>query len=558
MSSLRVATRECYPRGRAAGASVAERGLVGVGIPPDRRLLVLAQVRRVLGLVPAALDGLVMPGHRRREDLAGQPGRRPTAARSLRDGDVPAWRAAAVQVLALELILVPTIRPRRCFALVAERLLALVRVHPVRHGVDLLELGSDRGRARPTRVPARRGPDLQPSFGPAKVEGSTGNEMIGQPEPACLLIADISGYTGYLAGVELDHAQDILADLVSTVVGTLRPMLRLAKLEGDAAFAYVVTPVIEGSTLQETVEGTYFAFRRRLRDIASASRCECNACIRIPGLDLKFVVHHGDVIRQRIAGREELLGSAVILVHRLLKNDVVERAGIAAYALYTADCIAAMGIEDPTQQGFIEHQVTTDIAGEVTTWIRDLAAAWTDEQARTRVIVEGRDVEWAYAFDSPAARQVTWDYITSPIRRPQWNADAVVEASPTGRRGAGTVNHCMHGKDAIVEEILDYRPYDYLTARSQVPVPGVPKLMHSYVLADRPDGGTHVELRFARPRPRDRAVFDQLFPGIQAMVAHGRELMAPLLAAEAEAARAGDGVEVPAGGGRYATEPITA
>jgi len=27
---------------------------------------------------------------------------------------------------------------------------------------------------------------------------------------ARLLIADISGYTGYLAGVEIDHAQDIL------------------------------------------------------------------------------------------------------------------------------------------------------------------------------------------------------------------------------------------------------------------------------------------------------------------------------------------------------------
>ncbi|MEW5992496.1 MAG: hypothetical protein AB1736_14295 [Chloroflexota bacterium] len=38
--------------------------------------------------------------------------------------------------------------------------------------------------------------------------------MQQRPEPACLLIADISGYTGYLAGVELDHAQDILADLM--------------------------------------------------------------------------------------------------------------------------------------------------------------------------------------------------------------------------------------------------------------------------------------------------------------------------------------------------------
>jgi hypothetical protein len=35
----------------------------------------------------------------------------------------------------------------------------------------------------------------------------------------CFLIADISGYTGYLANVELDHAQDILADFIGSEIG---------------------------------------------------------------------------------------------------------------------------------------------------------------------------------------------------------------------------------------------------------------------------------------------------------------------------------------------------
>jgi hypothetical protein len=59
--------------------------------------------------------------------------------------------------------------------------------------------------------------------------------VINGPERACLAIADVSGYTGYLAGVELDHAQDILADLISTIVGAMAPF-QLSKLEGDAAF----------------------------------------------------------------------------------------------------------------------------------------------------------------------------------------------------------------------------------------------------------------------------------------------------------------------------------
>ena len=62
-----------------------------------------------------------------------------------------------------------------------------------------------------------------------------------KPEPACLAIADITGYTRFLAGTELDHAQDILADLTNTVVTSLRPSLRLAKLEGDAVFVYSLT-----------------------------------------------------------------------------------------------------------------------------------------------------------------------------------------------------------------------------------------------------------------------------------------------------------------------------
>src|SRR5262249_2442896 len=92
--------------------------------------------------------------------------------------------------------------------------------------------------------------------------------MLPKPESACLLIADISGYTGYLAGVELDHAQDILADLIDTIVGALRPPFHLSKLEGDAASVYVTTPEIDGSLLQDTIEATYFTFRRRRRDIS--------------------------------------------------------------------------------------------------------------------------------------------------------------------------------------------------------------------------------------------------------------------------------------------------
>jgi hypothetical protein len=38
--------------------------------------------------------------------------------------------------------------------------------------------------------------------------------MLPKTETACFAIADISGYTHFVSGVELDHAQDIIADVM--------------------------------------------------------------------------------------------------------------------------------------------------------------------------------------------------------------------------------------------------------------------------------------------------------------------------------------------------------
>jgi uncharacterized protein YndB with AHSA1/START domain len=384
-----------------------------------------------------------------------------------------------------------------------------------------------------------------------------------QPEPACLVIADITGYTSYLAGVELDHAQDILADLMDTVVRALRPTFRLAKLEGDAAFTYAITATIDGSGLMDTVERTYFAFRRRLRDIGQASTCDCNACMRMPNLDLKLLAHHGTILRQRVAGREELVGSPVIVAHRLLKNTITEDTGVSAYALYTADCLAVAGIEDPAALGLIEHRETYEHLGEVVAWVADLDAAWRAELERTRVVVEPANAMATIEFDLPGPPALIWDYITSPARRLRWQAgvSAVEESSATGRRGVGTTNHCIHGKEAIVEEIVDWRPPEYYTYDFQMPIPNAPKIRATEVLAETPDG-THVTYHIGRPRSTtDRQFLEVLLPQIEPIFRAGAAALTPLLAEamarHAEEAAVQPEPEVPTSAGRFLDKPIT-
>jgi len=370
--------------------------------------------------------------------------------------------------------------------------------------------------------------------------------MLSVAQPTCFLIADISGYTGYLADVELDHAQDILADLIGAVVTALRPNFRLAKLEGDAAFTYMIGETIDGSMLLDTIERCYFGFRRRRRDVRQATSCECNACSRIPDLDLKFVVHHGAAILQKVAGRQELLGSDVIVAHRLLKNEVVETLGIHAYALISQQCIDASGI-DPAALGMREHTETYDRIGDVKGWAHDLGRRWEEEEARGRVFVTPGESTLVVSVPTDVPPQVAWEFLTKPGQRMSWQpwVTAVeITGAPGGRRGLGSANHCMHGKDAVVEEILDWRPYDYVTDRTILDTPGGPvKLLHTIELEPTPTGTT-IHLRFAPPRTkREKGLMEHIGPAYGAALRSGIPSLVAQLDAELAAREVDRGPE---------------
>ncbi|HEU0235803.1 MAG TPA: DUF2652 domain-containing protein [Candidatus Limnocylindrales bacterium] len=373
--------------------------------------------------------------------------------------------------------------------------------------------------------------------------------MLSAVQPTCFLIADISGYTGYLADVELDHAQDILADLIGAVVSALKPSFRLAKLEGDAAFTVMTAERLDGSMLLDTIERCYVGFRRRRRDVRQATSCACNACVRIPDLNLKFVVHHGLAMHQRVAGQQELLGSDVILVHRLLKNEVVYRLGVEAYALFTQACLDAADIE-PTALGMRPITETYDRIGEVPCWVHDLERRWQEEEARARVFVRPEEAIIDVAVPTRVPPQVAWEFLTAPGRRQTWQpgvTGVVVSGTTGGRRGVGATNHCMHGKDAVLEEILDWRPYDYVTDRTIIQAPTGPvKLLHTVELEPTTEGTT-IHLRFGPPKSaRERAAAAVIGPAY----AQALRDAAPKLVAGLDAAFAAREAVDPLSGGR--------
>jgi Protein of unknown function (DUF2652)/Polyketide cyclase / dehydrase and lipid transport len=339
--------------------------------------------------------------------------------------------------------------------------------------------------------------------------------MESAAQPTCFLIADISGYTGYLATVELDHAEDVLSDLLDVIVSALRPFFRLSRIEGDAAFMYATVEEIDGSMLLDMIERCYFGFRRRQRDIQQATTCTCNACRQIPDLDLKFVVHHGPALVQKVAGSRELLGMGAIVIHRLLKNEVVEQLGVSAYALISQDCIDASDI-DPAQLGMREHTEVYDRIGDVPGWVCDLERRWQEEKERGRIRVAPEESILTVSTSTGAPQQVAWEFLTKPGQRMSWQpwvTSVAIKGAIGGRRGPGSANHCMHGKDAVVEEILDWRPYDYVTDRTILETPDGPvKVLHTIELQPN-ETGTTINFLFGPAKTeREQAAMEVIAP----------------------------------------------
>lgn len=319
---------------------------------------------------------------------------------------------------------------------------------------------------------------------------------LGEPEQGCLLLADITGYTRYMGETELTHAQDVVADLLETIISTVEPVFMLAKLEGDAAFAHANANSLNPSMVLDTVESAYFEFQKRLRDIAHSTSCECNACIRIPSLDLKFFVHDGEYMVRKIARSEELTGPDVIKVHRLAKGTAGKTIDKPGYAVYTQETVDTMAM-DPTILGFQPHTEVFEDIGEVQVYVQDLSLRWTFEQERNRDFVTSAQAVHEAVVEAPVKPAIVWDHLTDPNKRPQWQKlVSEVLTQTEGRRGVGTVNHCMHGPDVIIEHVADWRPFSYITLRYQVG--DIDDWAWTYQL-DQVEGGTRLTMRLSDP-----------------------------------------------------------
>jgi len=283
------------------------------------------------------------------------------------------------------------------------------------------------------------------------------------PERGYLLVADITGYTSYLADTELEHAQSTLTDLLNLLLERTRPPLVVSRTAGDAVISYAFDAAfVTGQTFVEVIEGTYVAFRRAIDLMVLNTTCTCNACRRIDSLDLKFFVHHGEFAIQRLGDHDELVGSDVVVLHRLLKNQVVDETGITAYCLWTDAAIAALGLED-MRASLVDHQESHEHLGEIQTWIQDLGPVWQARQDEPSVDLEGVKVIVSGEIEIARPPEIVWDHLSNLESRLVLMGSEGLDVTDLrdGRVGETSSFVCFHGKGAQTRQtIIEWRPFE--------------------------------------------------------------------------------------------------
>ena len=280
------------------------------------------------------------------------------------------------------------------------------------------------------------------------------------------VIADISGYTAFVAQNDLVHAQGVLAEITGLLIEKLSAPFRFVELEGDAVFVFAPDVAVEDSErLVDIMEVCYAAFRIRLEQMSINTSCECTACKAIPDLDLKFVAHYGSYLPQKTPTGTKLVGADVIAVHRLLKNEVIARTGIRAYALLT-DAFVGRARFANRGLGLPEYVEEIPHLGRIESRILDLSSSVERYREATRFYTSSEEADMEIVTEVPAPRSVVWAYCVDAKHRHRWQLDTTsVENQPSeyGRSGVGLVSHCDHGSYRLNHRMVDWQPFDYLT-----------------------------------------------------------------------------------------------
>ena len=323
--------------------------------------------------------------------------------------------------------------------------------------------------------------------------------MSSKAEKGFLVVADISGYTRFLAETELEHANGIVKDLFDSMIPTFKNSVTISKFMGDAIFGHAENIAYEKSQFMiDFAKRVYNNFSDKKDIIKINTDCTCNACKHMDELALKIFIHHGEYMVQKINDSEELLGSDVNTIFRLMKNNVVQETGIEAYLLVTESAIKAMELEFDSASDLSGSEKYEHV-GEINYLIENLFDNWQESKKTVKYFIKEDD---PLLFDELSKEFcVNADIAFLMYTKPEWrkvnlHADKIEMFNTKGsKQGPGSSFHCHHGDEVSKIEITDWNPGQYISLKFALPY-GL-SLRGTYEFVDT-DNGCIMKLRFGK------------------------------------------------------------
>ncbi|MGI9553865.1 MAG: DUF2652 domain-containing protein [Thermodesulfobacteriota bacterium] len=312
-----------------------------------------------------------------------------------------------------------------------------------------------------------------------------------------IVVANIFGYTNFLNQTELDHAQSIIDDLLNTLIENIQPPLIFSKTESDSIFVY--TPensFIQNQTFMEAIENLYCLFVLTRETMHRNTVCPCKACKFMSDLDLKFVLHYGTYSFTTINGQQDLIGADVMTIRHLSKSPISDTTGVKGFAFITNICVQAMKIDD-FAKSLKTYSESHEHIGIINGFIYDLYPVWEVMREKNKITVKPEDAWFVIDTFLPVTSALAWDYITEPGYRRWWlkASRITLDGNDKGRIGIGTTYICAHGRYKINQVIVDWRPFEYLTVDTVMPLKGIQRSTVKLT----PDGnGTKISWLFER------------------------------------------------------------
>lgn len=144
--------------------------------------------------------------------------------------------------------------------------------------------------------------------------------LFEEVKPALIYIPDMSGFTKFINQTNIEYSKKLMHDLLEVIVDSNILNFKVAEIQGDSIFFYSPGTPPNITKIESQAKKTFLDFQKALQKMEEEHTLLKGA----QNLTLKIIVHFGNISTTEIKGIHKLVGSDIILAHRILKNNIHE------------------------------------------------------------------------------------------------------------------------------------------------------------------------------------------------------------------------------------------